>query len=147
MKQACAICWLTGREIHDALHVPVGLISSNWGGTSIQVWMPSEANELCQQGNWSGDRHNAMINPFTVGPMQMAGILWYQGESNNGQGRYYSCAWPALIMAWRRLFASQRCGSVLFRSVATNTVVHRGQTPQLTSVRHNWQHLRCLKLP
>jgi sialate O-acetylesterase len=99
-----AICWLTGREIHDALDVPVGLISSNWGGTSIQVWMPSKANELCNTGNWSGDRHNAMINPYMVGPMQMAGVLWYQGESNNGQGRYYSTAFPCLIQAWRQLF-------------------------------------------
>ena len=83
-KEFSAVCWLTGREIHDALGVPVGLISSNWGGTSIQVWMPPEANKQCK-GTGSGDRHNAMIHPYTVGPMQMAGVLWYQGESNNGQ--------------------------------------------------------------
>lgn len=100
-----AICWLTGREIHDALDVPVGLISSNWGGTSIQVWLPAKANELCNAGNGSGDKHNAMISPYMTGPMQMAGILWYQGESNNGQGRYYSTAFPCLIRAWRQLFA------------------------------------------
>ena len=100
-----AICWLTGREIHDELNVPVGLVSSNWGGTAIQVWLPPAANEMCQAGNASGDRHNAMIAPYAVGPMQMAGILWYQGESNNGQGRYYSCVWPALVTAWRQIFA------------------------------------------
>ena len=34
-----AVCYLTGRQIHDALggEVPIGLISSNWGGTPIQV--------------------------------------------------------------------------------------------------------------
>jgi sialate O-acetylesterase len=80
----------------------VGLISSNWGGTSIQVWMPSAANEACHQGNWSGDRYNAMIAPYTVGPMLLAGAIWYQGESNNGQGRYYECAFPAMLQAWRR---------------------------------------------
>eukprot|EP01045_Picozoa_sp_COSAG04_P017331 COSAG04_NODE_1526_length_6459_cov_1.920283_5_plen_441_part_00 len=34
-----AVCWLTGRDIHDALggSVPIGLISSNWGGTPVQV--------------------------------------------------------------------------------------------------------------
>ena len=104
-QQFSAVCWLTGRDIHDALNVPVGLVSSNWGGTAIQVWMSAEANTECKFGSGSGDKHNAMIAPFMVGPMQMAGILWYQGESNNGQGRYYGAAFPCLINGWRQLFA------------------------------------------
>ena len=48
------------------------------------------------QGNWSGDRYNAMIAPFAAGPTQLAGMVWYQGESNNGQGRYYEAAFPAM---------------------------------------------------
>ena len=103
-KEFSAICWLFGKRIHDTLQVPVGLISSNWAGTSIQVWMPTPANEACQQGNWSGDRYNALIAPFTVGPMSLSGVIWYQGESNNGQGRYYECAFPAMITAWRAAF-------------------------------------------
>ena len=103
-KEFSAICWLFGKQLYDTLRVPVGLISSNWGGTSIQVWMPTLANEACNQGNWSGDRYNAMVAPFAVGPMRLAGVTWYQGESNNGQGRYYSCAFPAMINAWRSAF-------------------------------------------
>ena len=105
-KEFSAVCWLFGKELHDTLGVPVGLVSSNWGGTSIQVWMPSQANEACNQGNWSGDRYNAMISPFEVGPMTLAGAVWYQGESNIGQGRYYSCAFPAMLDAWRSSFAN-----------------------------------------
>ena len=107
-KEFSAICWLFGKRIHDTLEVPVGLISSNWGGTSIQVWMPTSANEACQQGNWSGDRYNAMIAPFAVGPMSLSGVIWYQGESNNGQGRYYECAFPAMVTAWRAAFHSAK---------------------------------------
>lgn len=29
--------------------------------------MPTKANELCNTGNWSGDKHNAMIHPYMVG--------------------------------------------------------------------------------
>jgi len=107
-KEFSAVCWLFGKEVHDVLGVPVGLISSSWSATSIQVWMPKAANEQCKAGNWSGDRFNAMIAPFAVGPMRLAGAAWYQGESNNGQGRYYSCAFPAMIAAWRAAFAAPR---------------------------------------
>ena len=34
---------------------------------------------MIHQGNWSGDRYNAMIAPYEVGPMRFAGALWYQG--------------------------------------------------------------------
>ncbi len=32
-----------GRNLHEALHVPVGLIQSTWGGTPIQGWTPASA--------------------------------------------------------------------------------------------------------
>ena len=34
--------------------------------------MPSAANQAIGQGNWSGDRYNAMIAPYTVGPMLLS---------------------------------------------------------------------------
>eukprot|EP00966_Prymnesium_polylepis_P142575 3291701-Prymnesium_polylepis.2 len=35
-----AVCFLTARTIHDEFGgtVPIGLISSNWGGTPVQSW-------------------------------------------------------------------------------------------------------------
>jgi len=35
-----AALYFFGRELHERLHVPVGLIHSSWGGTPIQPWMP-----------------------------------------------------------------------------------------------------------
>lgn len=70
-----AVCWLTGRNIHDALGgtVPIGLISSNWGGTPVQVWTPGPGGVL----------YNSMIAPYTVGPMALKGATWYQGASSH----------------------------------------------------------------
>ena len=42
--------------------------------------MPSAANKAIGQGNWSGDRYNAMIAPYTVGPMAMAGMIWVSAD-------------------------------------------------------------------
>jgi sialate O-acetylesterase len=43
-----AVCWLYGRQIHQALGGrPIGLIATTWGGTAIELWMPSKALQDC----------------------------------------------------------------------------------------------------
>lgn len=43
-----AVCWLYGRQIHQALDGrPIGLIVAAWAGTSIEVWMPPKALQDC----------------------------------------------------------------------------------------------------
>jgi sialate O-acetylesterase len=43
-----AICYFYGRRLHQTLQVPIGLISSAWGGSRIEAWLPRDALE---QGN------------------------------------------------------------------------------------------------
>lgn len=38
-----AVAYLFGEELQRALHQPVGMISSNWGGTPIKTWMSQTA--------------------------------------------------------------------------------------------------------
>jgi sialate O-acetylesterase len=43
-----AVCWLYGRQIHQALGGrPIGLIATSFGGTPIELWMPPKALQDC----------------------------------------------------------------------------------------------------
>ena len=46
--------------------------------------------------------YQAMIHPLV--PYALRGFLWYQGESNNGEGMLYAAKKQALIAGWRKQF-------------------------------------------
>ena len=50
-------------------------------------------------GKWSG-MYNAMVHPLVRMPIK--GALWYQGESNGGEGTTYYDKMRALIAGWRK---------------------------------------------
>lgn len=114
MKYFSAVAYFFGKKLKQELDVPVGLINSSWGGTPAEVWMPEdifEKDEELQQAasllpdeqwgpNLPGKIYNAMIAPLI--PFKLAGILWYQGESNTGTADYYEKVFSALIKSWRR---------------------------------------------
>ena len=112
-----AVCWYFGATLSDsranetADPVPIGLISSNVGGTMIQQWLPPWAtgNDTCTENNcgwveqlnpgsgqpacnmttadvWSCPTGTCSTLWHTmIAPfvnMSQAGILWYQGEQN-----------------------------------------------------------------
>ncbi len=52
--------------------------------------------------------HNAMVNPFV--PLAMKGAIWYQGESNRGEGMLYAEKMKALIAGWRTAFNNPELG-------------------------------------
>lgn len=125
-----AVAFYFGRELHKRLGVPVGLISSPYGGTNAETWMSEEAlrqfgefNSLLDaldearpsflDGTFKTENHplfknirtiptlagNAMLTPLAGFPL--AGVVWYQGESNAGAAKQYRRLLPALIADWR----------------------------------------------
>lgn len=152
-----AVLYFFGREIHQKLDLPVGLITTAWGGTRIQPWIPpegytaipelggekeqmlaaldnygqvlagtndaikayAEALNAAKPGDplpkppvapqhplnnnyqWTG-LYNGMIHPIV--PFGIRGFLWYQGESNNGQGMHYYQLKRGLIEGWRQIW-------------------------------------------
>jgi len=99
-----AVCWFFGRDLFDAYQVPIGLISSNWGGTPIQAWSSPDALAKCQITGQNSGLYNSMIHPFL--PMSIHGATWYQGEANVGQTSQYACMEPAMIADWRSKFSN-----------------------------------------
>lgn len=37
-----AVAYFFGRELHDEVGVPIGLVNTSWGGTRIEPWTPAE---------------------------------------------------------------------------------------------------------
>lgn len=52
--------------------------------------------------------YNSMIHPFV--PFAMKGAIWYQGESNRGEGMLYAEKMKALIEGWRSVFENKDLG-------------------------------------
>ncbi|HEU0125818.1 sialate O-acetylesterase [Flavobacterium sp.] len=114
MKYFSAIGYFFAKRLREDLkNVPIGLISSNWGGTPAEIWMQEDvvnndplllenAKKLNEQEygpRQPGRAYNAMIYPI-VG-FKIAGTLWYQGESNVGS-LVYDKTLGALITSWRK---------------------------------------------
>lgn len=91
LKPFSAAAWFFAKMLQDSLKVPVGIISSSWGGTKIEVWTPDQ-----------GDRYEKMVKPMASFPLR--GFLWYQGESNliDGEIDDYAAKQQKLVSSWRK---------------------------------------------
>lgn len=116
MKYFSATGYFFAKRLQEEMkNVPIGLISSNWGGTPAEIWTPEEViqnNEVLLESaktrreesygpNQPGRAFNAMIYPLTN--FKIAGVIWYQGESNVGSP-VYDKTFSALITSWRKLW-------------------------------------------
>ncbi|OUT60685.1 MAG: hypothetical protein CBB71_06600 [Rhodopirellula sp. TMED11] len=114
-----AVGYFFGRELNQELKVPIGLIGTNWGGTRIEPWTPPvgfdavESLEDYRQSIQNSDAkkqpkggatrlYNGMVHALT--PVSARGAIWYQGESNAGDGLRYDYLKEALVKGWRDVF-------------------------------------------
>lgn len=106
-----------GKELLENVNVPIGLISSSWGGSRIEPWTPADAyrhsplfseetsndDKVNIDNSPVGEMYEGMIRPLA--PFPIRGFIWYQGESNVmfHDARYYEKQ-KLLIDAWREIW-------------------------------------------
>jgi sialate O-acetylesterase len=109
-----ATAFFFARTLHNLLHVPIGLISSNWGGTPAEAWTersflagepelgyflnaPNGQTTDSGKPSWL---YNAMISPLLN--YTIRGVIWYQGETNIHEAGLYRQLFTATIGSWRK---------------------------------------------
>jgi sialate O-acetylesterase len=114
MKEFSLAGYFFGQKLQEVLSVPVGLIEASWGGTPAEAWTPKDsiednpvlkdaANHLSQNPGWPVNpaaTYNAMIYPITN--FTIAGVIWYQGESNVRTASTYQLLFSTMINSWRK---------------------------------------------
>ncbi|WP_411845419.1 sialate O-acetylesterase [Roseibacillus persicicus] len=125
-----AVAYFFGSQLHEELGVPIGLVSTNWGGSSAEAWMSEEVLQkdfpefkepLKKSARLVDDlgsvfprgkdvpkglnqRTPAVLYNSMIKPLQpfaMRGVIWYQGESNVKAPEQYQTLFPRLIQSWR----------------------------------------------
>jgi sialate O-acetylesterase len=104
-----------GRLLNDILHIPIGLISDCYGGSSAEAWMdaeglkdfpeikiPAKTDSIKAVSRTPTTLFNGMLNPV-IG-YGIKGCIWYQGESNYERPDQYEKLFPAMVKRWRGLW-------------------------------------------
>lgn len=114
-----AVSTLFAKELSESLEnkIPIGIISTAVGASRIEDWT---ARDYCICGKYTGILHSdatyydkgdhdlfdKYIAP--ISDMSVAGVLWYQGESNRGIGEakdYYG-KFENMVNCWREYFGN-----------------------------------------
>jgi sialate O-acetylesterase len=117
-----AVGYCFGRQLHQTLGVPVGLIDNAWGGSAADAWVKREKiaahptlkaiherwvtkeTEKPDDGAMKGNARPGNIHAGVLTPSigyGIKGAIWYQGESNAGRAYQYRELFPFMIASWR----------------------------------------------
>lgn len=103
--------------------------------------MPVMPERLNLGHNQETGTYQAMIHPLV--PYALRGFIWYQGESNNGEGMLYEAKMRALIRGWRRMFEAEEAPFYFVQLAPFNYGDQRaGSLPEIW-----WAQQETLKFP
>lgn len=145
-----ATAYFFGKRLHHILNVPIGLIHSAYGGSSIEAWMDAEwlkdveGIQIPTAGDTPKDKnrtptmlYNGMIHPI-VG-YGIRGMIWYQGESNYERAEQYELLFPRMVKEYRKLWNDAEM-PFYFAQIAPFD--YRSLPPFYTEEKYNSAYLR-----
>jgi len=132
--RSSAVACYFAMTLQDQLQIPIGILSASRGGTRCETWTAAEGFDLVPELKEQADEvralhakaiqatqssksakapkihpkgtpaanYNAMIHPMLGTALR--GAIWYQGESNTGDGLVYEKKMQALVGGWRALW-------------------------------------------
>jgi sialate O-acetylesterase len=94
LRYVSAAGYFFAKSLAENLKVPIGIISTSWGGTRVEQWTPPTSyqnsplfkDSLVGKTNFKidgmvpGKMFEGMVKPII--PYTIKGFVWYQGESN-----------------------------------------------------------------
>lgn len=122
VREFTATGYFFGRDLQEALHVPIGIIKATLGGSPVEGWISAPAlasnpaftvvaerwekmRPNVQGGsirNEPSGLYNGLIYPLE--PFAIKGFVWYQGEGNAPRANEYSLLFRTMITQWRKDF-------------------------------------------
>jgi sialate O-acetylesterase len=156
LKEFSAIGYFYAQKLNQELNVPIGIIHSSWGGTNAEVWTAKELilnhpdlladakkfNSKNPEPIHLGILWNAMIHPLKT--YTMAGVLWYQGESNVSTYKNYNLLMSTMIENWRKEWKAEL--PFYFVQIAPHTYKQSTPEEQKAALLREQQEMH-LKLP
>ncbi len=84
-----AVGYFFGRELHRNINIPVGLISSSWGGTVCEAWTSESA--LLPLGDFASQIEKVQQVATTPGTDKLGVIMekWYQAKDPGTKKEWY----------------------------------------------------------
>ena len=120
VAETSATAYFFARTLQAALEMPVGIIVTDWGGSSIEAWMTRDVLEKEFAGEFdfshldgaeypAGRRHQLPSLLFNgqvadLVPFTFKGMLWYQGETNRDRPEQYTRLQTSYVRMMRELF-------------------------------------------
>lgn len=107
-----AAAYYFAKKLQTVLGLPVGIIQSAWGASTIESWMDAQSlasfdNKPIPQklpdsipNRTPTIMYNSMLHPY-IG-YSIKGVLWYQGEANRENANEYKALFTSMITAWRK---------------------------------------------